>query len=358
MFRRLSALGGLGVLALVLAALQLPLTATTARAVDGGSGTLTASRGDLLEGGVPDSGGRGAAASSGVGLPAEGGQPFSCTSTGIRGSGQPSYSSETPGMLTGIVWSGTGTSGCTIAASISSTISAVDPQGASHVIAEGSCAGCTSTSVASTGYSCKQDPNGGVNCAGAWQLSFTVTYQVPPDNTFTSAGPGCTAAGPTLTCAQSTSAGSAPLFNSPVLPACPATVTATNFADMLAAASAPACYHLPPNGALPVLWQRNIQDIRDSHFPGGKKVDSSKSLFHEDVSDSKLEEIREAALKDSSPWSEGSSSNYYQKTFPYAGVGDRSNGSPATSIVILVEKYFSEAPDGTKTVEVINMYPA
>jgi hypothetical protein len=257
-------------------------------------------------------------------------------------------------MLTGIEWSGTGTAGCTIAASITSTISATDPQGASHPIAAGNCAGCTSSPVTSTGYTCRQDPNNGGNCAGAWQLTFAVTYQVPAGNTFTSTGPGCTATGSTLTCTWSTPAGSVFLFNSPVLPACPATETATDSAPVPAAASTPACYHLPPGEALPVLWERNLQEIRDSHFPGGRKVDKSKSLFHPDITNTDLQTTLEAGLKDPSPWSESSSELYFQKTFPYAGVGNRSDGSPATNIVILVSKDVEEA---YKTAEVINMYP-
>jgi hypothetical protein len=352
LFRRLSGLGSLGALTLVLVALQLPLTAG---AVDGGSGTPAASRGDLPVVGVLDGRGSGAVARSGVGSSAAGGESFSCTSTGLGGSGQPSYSADTPGMLTGIVWSGTGTSGCTVAASISSTVSAIDPQGSSHPIAEGNCAGCTSTSVTSAGYTCQQGSNGGMNCAGAWQLTFAVTYQVSSDKTFTSADPGCTAAGSTLSCTQSTPAGSVLLFNSPVLPACPATATAASLAHMLAAASTSACYNLPPGDGLPVLWERNLQEIRDSHFPGGRKVDSSKSLFHPNISNNDLQTILEAGLKDSSPWTDSSSGLYFQKTFPYSGVGDRSDGYPATNIVILVSV---DVENAYNTVEVINMYPA
>jgi hypothetical protein len=123
---------------------------------------------------------------------------------------------------------------------------------------------------------------------------------------------------------------------------------------MLAAASAPACYNLPPNEALPVLWERNLKDIRDSHFPGGKKVDTSKSLFHSNISNTDLQRILEAGLKDPSTWTGSSSGLYFQKTFPYAGVGDRSNGSPATDILILVSKTVDEPYN---TTDVINMYP-
>jgi hypothetical protein len=63
--------------------------------------------------------------------------------------------------------------------------------------------------VVSTGYSCVQDSPNHVNCVGAWQVSYTITYQVPADSTFTSAGPGCTAAGSTLTCTRSVPAGTA-----------------------------------------------------------------------------------------------------------------------------------------------------
>jgi hypothetical protein len=359
LFRRLGALGGLGVLALVLVALQLPLTATSARAATTVSGTVTTSRGNLGAAGVLGSGGGGAAGiRSGVRVAAVAGQPFSCTPTGFNGWGQPWYSSGTPGMLTGITWSGTGTSGCTIAASISSTISAIDPQGASHVIAAGSCAGCTSSSVVNTGYSCTQGVNGGVNCAGAWQLSYTAIFQVPTGYTFTSASGVCVAAGSVLICTATVPAGVAYLFNSPVLPACPTAVAAVSSVRVLAAASTPACYNLPPNGALPVLWLRNITDIRDSHFPGGVKADpTKKTLFYPKITNTDLQRILEAGLKDPSGWTD-SSGGYYEKTFPYAGAGTLLDGSPATRIVIVVAKYPEQAPDGTKMAEVITMYPA
>jgi hypothetical protein len=149
---------------------------------------------------------------SGVRSPAQDEQPFSCTSTGFASQMLPSYDSGNPRRLTGVAWAGTGTGECTVTASISASISALDPQGEPHEIAAGSCVGCTGTSVANTGYTCVQDTQNDVNCTGEWLMSYTITFQVPPDHTFDSASPGCTIAGSTMTCTLSGSPVVAPEF--------------------------------------------------------------------------------------------------------------------------------------------------
>jgi hypothetical protein len=158
-----------------------------------------------------------------------------------------------------------------------------------------------------------------------------------------------------MTCTASVSAGTARLFNSAALPTCPVSATAAASTRSLSAATAAVCFNLPPNNARPELDQESIQDIRDSHFPGGSKASDDKSLYHANVTDSGLQTILQAGLQDATPWILNST-NYYEKTFAYSGVGNRSitygAGLPSTSIVLVVEKF---AANGT--VGIITMYP-
>ena len=123
----------------------------------------------------------------------------------------------------------------------------------------------------------------------------------------------------------------------------------------MAAAADPGCYNNPPSGNVQ-LSLGAVQDIRTYHFPGGSGVDSSKGLFYSTVTNGDLAKILDAGLRDSIPWVLNGS-NYYEKTFPYSGVGTKSvqaGGGPATAITLVVAKF----PNYYGLVDVITMYPA
>ncbi|MFI9648389.1 hypothetical protein ACIHAA_19085 [Streptomyces sp. NPDC052040] len=101
---------------------------------------------------------------------------------------------------------------------------------------------------------------------------------------------------------------------------------------------------------------RAINNIRDSHFQGGTKADQTKGLFLPSVTNKTLSQIYDAGLSDASAW-KLNSSGYYEKTFPYANVGLRSekcgNSLPSTQVTIVVERYGANGYN-----EVVTMYPA
>ncbi|MGW7674452.1 hypothetical protein ACWGJX_46660 [Streptomyces sp. NPDC054775] len=230
---------------------------------------------------------------------------------------------------------------------------AVDPQGVEHTIAAGNCVGCATLVAANTGYRCIQNFSAGSNCAGAWVIRKTSVYTAPPGNTWTSMYPGCTAAGVVLTCTASSPAGTARLFNDTPPTECPAGVTTPEQSRLDSSLSAVAdenCVQLPDGVEMPELDALAISNIRESHFPGGAKADSTKGLFFSSITDSQLEGIFQAGLKyPSTSFVRGEF--YYEKSFPVANVGARSvdsGGGPSYSIVLVIDAY------GT----VITMYPA
>jgi hypothetical protein len=280
---------------------------------------------------------------------------FTCSTTAPSVDGEIQSDTGSPTMLTGIVWTGSGSASCTIAmASISYTVFAVDPQSGSHTIAAGSCTGCSQATAVSTGYTCTQGTAVATNCAGPWQYGYRAVLTAPSGWTFSSGTGSCTAAGTVMTCTATGYLGNAPLFG-PTASACTtATNTVTRQPSIAAAA---ACYNLPPSGNVQLDLEA-IKGIRGSHFPGGSKADNTKGLFLSTITNRDLGKIVDTGLKDTGPWTLNAS-NYYEKTFPYSGVGNRSitfgNGLPSTKVTIVVAKF---ADPDTGLVDVITMYPA
>ncbi|WP_236796572.1 ALF repeat-containing protein [Amycolatopsis sp. GM8] len=125
-------------------------------------------------------------------------------------------------------------------------------------------------------------------------------------------------------------------------------------ADMAAAANS-GCYNYPPSGNVQ-LDLKAVTNIHDSHFPGGSKVDSSKGLFFSTVTNGDLAKILDTGLQDSNLWALNAS-NYYEKTFPYSGVGTKSaqaGGGPSTAITLVVDKF----PGPYGLVDIVTMYPS
>ncbi|WP_327110883.1 hypothetical protein OG206_00175 [Streptomyces sp. NBC_01341] len=301
----------------------------------------------------------GVAPSAGGRLRSAASTPFECSSTVTSASATVSYAAGSPGELAQVAWVGGATATCTAPMlAMSYQLSAIDPQSVSHPIAVGSCAGCAALTAANTGYTCLHNRQAGTDCSGAWQISAKVTYQAQPGSTWTSVGANCSVAGPLLTCAASVPAGTAKLFNLPSLPDCSTTAaTATTAApaagSMQRIAAVTACYNLPPSKIFPYLGDVAIDvNIRPYHFPGGTHVDDTKGLFFSSVTDSDLAHIFEAGMMDQGNWTLNSS-NYYEKTFPYSGVGVRSvkfgNSLPSTQVTLVVSKF---------TDDIITMYPA
>ncbi|MGC8918363.1 hypothetical protein AB7952_04245 [Streptomyces sp. PG2] len=259
-----------------------------------------------------------------------------CSDT-ANGNGHPVYGSGSPGELTSLVWTGTATVTCTAPMlEITDTLIATDPQGVDHVIAEGACAECADLVGSNAGYVCVQSGTTS-NCAGTWYLRKEVVVRGQPGSTWPTVGTGCSAAGAELTCTRSAVAGTAHLFNSAPLAAC-----------LPSGPSQSGCVELPDGVEMPVLDAWAIAGIRKTHFAGGSKVDDTKGLFLPGVTDSQLETIFEAGLKDSHSFE--ANEFYYEKTFPMTGVGTSSvekGSGPSISVTLVIDAY------GT----VVSMYP-
>jgi hypothetical protein len=122
-------------------------------------------------------------------------------------------------------------------------------------------------------------------------------------------------------------------------------------------ASADECYNLPPSGDVR-LTLKAIMDIRRDHFPDGADANDTNGLFFSTVTNMKLGEIFDTGLKDPGAWTLNPS-KYYEKTFPFPGVGYRSvqygNGLESTAITLVVTR----VPEPkTGLVDAVTMYPA
>jgi hypothetical protein len=263
----------------------------------------------------------------------------------------------TPAMLAGIVWTGSGSVSCTgPMGGITYEEFAIDPQGVSHLIATGSCAGCLELATTGVAYTCAQGSTIATNCAGPWQVGYQAVITAPAGSTFGTATGGCVATGAVLQCSATTGVGSAPLF-APTSNPCATASTSAYATDATYAADAASstCYNYPPSGNVQ-LDLKAIHDIRDTHFPGGIKVDNSKGLFLPTVTNRGLANILDTGLQDTGPWVLNAN-NYYEKTFPYSGVGTKSaqaGGGPSSSITLVVEKF----ADKYGLVGVVTMFPA
>jgi hypothetical protein len=283
--------------------------------------------------------------------------PFSCEVNGPSYNGAYFGDGGSPAMLTSLVWTGSGTGFCTAPmTSMLYTVFAIDPQGGSHTIALGSCIECVQVTAATSGYTCAQGTTIATNCAGAWQVGYRAVVTAPPGSPFSSGTGSCVAAVTTMTCTATAFVGVAPLFAPSSQPCTAARAPATDSAHRTATQAGAACYNYPPSGNVQ-LDLRAIQDIRDTHFPGGSKVDSSKGLFLSTVTNRDLAKVLDTGLQDSGSWALNEN-NYYEKTFPYSGVGTKSpqaGGGPSHTITLVVAKF--NDPD-TSLSDVITMYPA
>ncbi|MFD9812862.1 hypothetical protein [Streptomyces sp. NPDC059080] len=100
---------------------------------------------------------------------------------------------------------------------------------------------------------------------------------------------------------------------------------------------------------MPELDYRALKDLHDYHFPGGSEVDSSKGLFRPDLTDGELEAVFNAGLRDAGTF-KPNASFYYEKTFPYSGIGTSSatnGGGPSSQVTLVIGKHG----------DVITMYP-
>lgn len=284
--------------------------------------------------------------------------PFQCSDAVTNDSGTVSYATGSPGELAQVGWSGGATATCSASmVAMSYQLFAIDPAGVSHSIAAGSCTGCTSLTATNVGYICVQNTQAGTDCSGDWQISNKVTYEAQAGSTWTGVSTNCTTAASVMTCAATIPAGTAQFFNLPALPFCSTTATAGLKEDSAiggnGVAAVPACYKLPPSGDFPFLGIGAIDgNIRPYHFPGGAHTDDTKGLFYSSITDEDLAYIFEAGMMDQGPWSLNKD-NYYEKTFPYSGVGERSvdyGGSlPSTQVTLVVAKFGDT---------IITMYPA
>ncbi|MDX3361751.1 MULTISPECIES: hypothetical protein [Streptomyces] len=231
-------------------------------------------------------------------------------------------------------------------------ISVTGPDGASHLVGQGDCALCSSIPVVNTGYICVV---GSANlCDGAWSATLVLTYQAPAGQQWGSGG-NCVAAGSQLTCTLTApSAGVFPLYH---LSGSACATRSVAKADGVAPAESSDCYNLPPSNALPLLDLKAINDIKKYHYQGGSAVDGSKGLFYSSVTNTQLQQIWEAGMKDTGSWTRNAA-GYYEKTFPYSGVGiqspDFGNSLPATKVTLVVEA----VNDGDGYSSVVTMYPA
>ncbi|MFI6785047.1 hypothetical protein [Micromonospora sp. NPDC050276] len=182
-------IGRLGV-AVVTAAMMLLGLSNSAHAVPRSPvGEIASTTGGLgVIGKAPDEIGSGAASgSTETGLAAAVAAPFTCQVNSPSSSGSFQWDTGSPAMLTGIVWTGGGSASCTVPMlSITYNVFAVDPQGISHPIATGSCAGCPLVTAIPTGYTCFQGTTIATNCAGVWQVGYQAVLTATPGNTFSS----------------------------------------------------------------------------------------------------------------------------------------------------------------------------
>ena len=106
-----------------------------------------------------------------------------------------------------------------------------------------------------------------------------------------------------------------------------------------------------------MLSLKAINGIRDYHFPGGSQADDTKGLFLTKITNRDLATILDVGLRDAGPWAQNAR-GYYEKTFAYTGVGNRSikygSGLPSTKVTVVVEGQ----PDNYGVVDVVTMYPA
>ena len=258
-------------------------------------------------------------------------------------------------MLTNIKWAGSGIATCTIPmARISYKIVARPTENPiDHTIAAGSCTGCSQVTARNSGYTCVQGATIDANCSGDWGAAYRVDITPPPGKTFTSTSGSCFPYLKGATCYAAGPQGVAPLF---AASSSPCKATATNSARQTLAAAGAACYNNPPSGSV-MLSLKAINEIRDYHFPGGSRVDDTKGLFLDKVTNRDLANILDKGLQDSGPWVLNKS-NYYEKTFAYSGVGNRSSkygkGLPSTAVTLVVEKF----ADKYGVIDVVTMYPA
>jgi hypothetical protein len=136
---------------------------------------------------------------------------FFCEYDGAEVSALPFYDTTSPYPLDFVVFSGSDTALCggTIA-SISDTISVIDPSGNEDIVAEGSYLACDLVDTAPTGYACTS----GVQCAGDWQATETVEFVVPPDDVFLQSSPQCIIGGDMMTCFSTFDIGTIAPYNS------------------------------------------------------------------------------------------------------------------------------------------------
>ena len=266
------------------------------------------------------------------------------------------YDTGSPSMLTGIKWTGGGIAKCAVPmAKISYKIFAgVLGEPGSHVIAAGSCKKCSKVKVLDKGYRCVQGATTNANCSGVWEVAYRVDITSPTGRKFTPTSRNCYPYRRGAVC-RGDELRRAPLFATSG-PRCKAAPAATTDSARLASAAADKdCYNLPPSGKV-VLSLKAIKEIRDRHFAAGSHVDNAKGLFLKEITNRDLAKILDTGLKDTSRWALNSS-NYYEKTFAYAGVGNRSiewgHGLPSTKVTVVVGQFARHG-----IVDVVTMYPA
>ncbi|WP_328923092.1 hypothetical protein [Streptomyces griseoaurantiacus] len=227
---------------------------------------------------------------------------------------------------------------------------ATAPDGGTHYIATGECAGCSTLATINSGYSCIQDGSAGSDCSGVWYVTAEAIYEAPPGFEWAPPNSNCEVAGQILTCTASAKAGTAALFSGPEPVRCTETVT-TN------------CVHLPTAmREVPRLSEKALTDIYNIHYvdvPAGVEPAQDKSAFYAGTTPSRLQKILLKALEgDSAEW-QPASSGYYEKDFTYypnggglseyVGVKSANNGGADTADVTVV----ADAHTG----QVITMYP-
>ncbi len=259
-----------------------------------------------------------------------------CSDGLISADGNAAYdTSRYPNKLTQIAWPAEAVINCSAPVyELKYTMYAIDPQGTSHPIATGDCLGCATLSTTKTGYACNQAvPSGPGNCSGLWKLQKISIWELPPGETWSNSG-GCVPAGSVLTCTVTADYGNASLYN----------VSTTD-------------WQLTPEGMLPAITSTGLADIRTYHYATGT-TDPSKSLFNADVDANKLAEIFTAGVKDTgAPWYLNAN-GYYEKDFPYSGVGKKSarvGGGKATGIELVVA---SHGDPTQKEANLVTMYPS
>ncbi|MFI5999921.1 hypothetical protein ACIA98_05815 [Streptomyces sp. NPDC051366] len=130
----------------------------------------------------------------------------------------------------------------------------------------------------------------------------------------------------------------------------PASVKRASAPSLSSAAFDPEKCDLPEGVKMaPEFDELGVDNIRGSHVKGGSKVDDSKGLFHDDITDAQLEELFEKGMNDPAKFTLNKD-NYYEKTFNQSGVGFASKnmgGHAATKITLVISAW------GT----IITMYP-